>query len=155
MVRLPGPFLYVRLRRDDYAPAELDAWAARLEPFLSAGTDVYAFFKHDPGGRAAERGLGLGERPAGAPPREEGGAPAPPRTTRPEDAPRRARAGRGSRGSAASAAPAHRGRTRSGPSRSGGPRGGGRADPAAPRRRAPGAAGRDCRCRRSGYATAT
>jgi len=62
MVRLTGPLLYLRLRRDDYVPAELDAWAARLEPFLSAGTDVYAFFKHDPVGRAAELALELGER---------------------------------------------------------------------------------------------
>jgi len=62
MVRLTGPFLHLRLRRDDYAPAELDAWAARLEPFLSAGTDVYAFFKHDPVGRAAELALELGKR---------------------------------------------------------------------------------------------
>lgn len=62
MVRLTGPFLYLRLRRDDYTPDELDAWAARLEPFLSGGTDAYAFFKHDPVGRGAELALQLRER---------------------------------------------------------------------------------------------
>ena len=28
-------------------------WAARIEPFLAAGDDVYVFFRHDPVGRAA------------------------------------------------------------------------------------------------------
>lgn len=53
-VRLTGPFLYLRLRRDDYTTDELTAWAARLEPFLSAGQDVFCFFKHDATGRATE-----------------------------------------------------------------------------------------------------
>ncbi|MGH2466972.1 MAG: DUF72 domain-containing protein [Candidatus Limnocylindrales bacterium] len=53
-VRLTGPFLYLRLRRDDYDTAEVAAWAARVEPFLSAGQDVYCFFKHDATGRATE-----------------------------------------------------------------------------------------------------
>lgn len=56
-VRLTGSFLYLRLRRDDYTPAELAAWAARLEPFLSDGRDVYVFFKHDPVGRGGELAL--------------------------------------------------------------------------------------------------
>ena len=54
IVRLTGPFLYLRLRRHDYAPGELAAWADRIEPFLSAGDDVFAFFRHDERGRAAE-----------------------------------------------------------------------------------------------------
>ncbi|MBI3750558.1 MAG: DUF72 domain-containing protein [Chloroflexi bacterium] len=45
---------YLRLRRDDYAAADLDAWAARVRPFIEAGDDVFVFFKHDPVGRAAE-----------------------------------------------------------------------------------------------------
>ncbi|MFI5262405.1 MAG: DUF72 domain-containing protein [Candidatus Limnocylindrales bacterium] len=53
-VRLTGPFLYLRLRRDDYTPLELAAWAARVEPFLSDGRDVFVFFKHDPVGRGGE-----------------------------------------------------------------------------------------------------
>lgn len=61
-IRLTGRFLYLRLRRDDYRPAEVDAWAARVEPFLASGTDVFVFFKHDPTGRAAELALELRSR---------------------------------------------------------------------------------------------
>jgi uncharacterized protein YecE (DUF72 family) len=53
-LRLTGPFLYLRLRRLDYTAGEVTAWAARIDPFLAAGTDVFAFFRHDPVGRAAE-----------------------------------------------------------------------------------------------------
>jgi uncharacterized protein YecE (DUF72 family) len=53
-IRLTGAFLYLRLRRHDYEPGELDAWAARLEPFLDSGTDVFVFFRHDEVGRATE-----------------------------------------------------------------------------------------------------
>ena len=58
-VRRTGRFLYLRLRRHDYSAAELDAWAARLEPFLASGDDVYAFFRHDAVGRAGELALEL------------------------------------------------------------------------------------------------
>jgi uncharacterized protein YecE (DUF72 family) len=61
-IRRTGRFLYLRLRRHDYAPAELDAWAARIEPFLDAGDDVYAFFRHDAVGRAGELALDLAGR---------------------------------------------------------------------------------------------
>jgi uncharacterized protein YecE (DUF72 family) len=53
-IRRTGPFLYLRLRRHHYDEAALQAWAARIEPFLTAGDDVYAFFRHDAVGRAAE-----------------------------------------------------------------------------------------------------
>lgn len=56
-IRRTGPFLYLRLRRHDYDAAALDAWAARIEPFLAAGDDVFAFFRHDPVGHAAELAL--------------------------------------------------------------------------------------------------
>jgi uncharacterized protein YecE (DUF72 family) len=46
--------LYLRLRRDDYDAAALDAWAARLRPFLDAGDEAFVFFRHDPVGHAAE-----------------------------------------------------------------------------------------------------
>jgi uncharacterized protein YecE (DUF72 family) len=62
IVRRTGSFLYLRLRRHDYTEAELDAWAARLEPFLAAGDDVYAFFRHDAVGRAGELALSLAAR---------------------------------------------------------------------------------------------
>jgi uncharacterized protein YecE (DUF72 family) len=61
-LRVTGRFLYLRLRRDDYGPAELEAWAQRLQPFLADGLDVYAFFKHDPVGRAGALALDLSER---------------------------------------------------------------------------------------------
>lgn len=61
-IRRTGPFLYLRLRRHDYDAAALDAWAARIEPFLAAGDDVYAFFRHDPVGRAAELAMELRAR---------------------------------------------------------------------------------------------
>jgi uncharacterized protein YecE (DUF72 family) len=59
VVRRTGPFLYLRLRRHDYSSPELDAWAARIQPFLEAGDDVYAFFRHDAVGRAGELALEL------------------------------------------------------------------------------------------------
>jgi uncharacterized protein YecE (DUF72 family) len=61
-IRLTGAFLYLRLRRHDYGGPELDAWAARLEPFLAAGTDAFVFFRHDPLGRGAELALELAAR---------------------------------------------------------------------------------------------
>jgi uncharacterized protein YecE (DUF72 family) len=57
-----GPFLYVRLRRSVYEAAALDAWAARLEPFLAAGRDAYAIFRHDEEGEAPGRALALAAR---------------------------------------------------------------------------------------------
>jgi uncharacterized protein YecE (DUF72 family) len=60
-LRLTGPFLYLRLRRHDYTPAELAAWAARLEPFLASGADAFVFFRHDETGRAPELAAALDE----------------------------------------------------------------------------------------------
>lgn len=57
VVRLTGPFLYLRLRREDYTTAELAAWAGRLDPFLADGRDVFVFFRHDPVGRGGELAL--------------------------------------------------------------------------------------------------
>ncbi len=54
-----GSFLYLRLRRHDYTTAELTTWLDRLEPFLSAGDDVYVYFRHDDVGRGAELALEL------------------------------------------------------------------------------------------------
>jgi len=62
MIRRTGSFLYLRLRLHDYDAAGLDAWAARIEPFLSAGDDAYVFFRHDPVGRAGELALELQAR---------------------------------------------------------------------------------------------
>lgn len=61
-IRRTGTFLYLRLRRHDYSPEDLDAWAARIEPFLAAGDDVYVFFRHDAVGRAGGLALELTAR---------------------------------------------------------------------------------------------
>ncbi len=53
-IRRTGPLLYVRLRRHEYTAAEIEAWAARLAPFLDDGSDVYAFFRHDETGHATD-----------------------------------------------------------------------------------------------------
>jgi uncharacterized protein YecE (DUF72 family) len=58
-LRLTGRFLYVRLRRSAYTDAEIEAWAMRVVPFLDAGTDVFAFFRHDDEGFAPGRALRL------------------------------------------------------------------------------------------------
>jgi uncharacterized protein YecE (DUF72 family) len=59
MIRRSGPFLYLRLRRPDYAPDELARWLDRLEPFLADGIDAYVYFRHDEVGRGAELALEL------------------------------------------------------------------------------------------------
>jgi len=64
-LRRTGRFFYLRLRRHDYTDAELDEWAARLEPFLAAGDDAFVFFRHDEEGRGAELALALGDRLGG------------------------------------------------------------------------------------------
>jgi len=54
-------FGYLRLRRERYSPAELDAWAARIRA-LRPWKRVYVYFKHDEAGRAAELARGFVER---------------------------------------------------------------------------------------------
>lgn len=61
-IRRTGSFLYLRLRREDYTSADVDAWAARIRPVLEAGDDVYAFFRHDATGHAGELALELIDR---------------------------------------------------------------------------------------------
>jgi len=58
-IRRTGPHLYLRLRRHEYSDAEMDAWAARIEPFLAAGDDAYVFFRHDDTGRGPELAAAL------------------------------------------------------------------------------------------------
>ena len=60
-IRRTGSWLYLRLRRHDYSPAELETWAARLEPFLAAGDDVFVFFRHDELGRGPELAIALAD----------------------------------------------------------------------------------------------
>lgn len=70
-IRVTGRFLYLRLRRHTYEPAEIDAWASRLVPFLEAGSDAFVFFRHDdsglaPGYATALRSAVAARLPAGA-----------------------------------------------------------------------------------------
>jgi uncharacterized protein YecE (DUF72 family) len=60
-IRRTGPFLYLRLRRHDYAPTELETWLDRLEPFITDGLDAYVYFRHDDVGRGAELALELAD----------------------------------------------------------------------------------------------
>lgn len=42
-----GPFLYFRLRRDNYSEADLDRWAEQFDAYVGAGRDVFAYYKHE------------------------------------------------------------------------------------------------------------
>jgi uncharacterized protein YecE (DUF72 family) len=67
-------FLYLRLRRGDYSDEDLAAWAARVDPFLEAGHDVFVFFRHTEAPTAPLLALHFqelaagGGRPTGDPP---------------------------------------------------------------------------------------
>jgi uncharacterized protein YecE (DUF72 family) len=52
-LRRTGPFLYLRLRRSAMDGTDLDAWAARLAPFLEDGLDACVFLRHDEDGGMA------------------------------------------------------------------------------------------------------
>lgn len=60
-LRLTGGLIYVRLRRTIYSAADVAEWAARLSAFLTAGTDCYAFFRHDADGTSPLRAELLGQ----------------------------------------------------------------------------------------------
>jgi uncharacterized protein YecE (DUF72 family) len=53
VLRRTGPFLYLRLRRTTTGPGSIDAWAARLEPFLDDGVDCFVILRHDEDGGSA------------------------------------------------------------------------------------------------------
>jgi uncharacterized protein YecE (DUF72 family) len=57
-----GPFVYLRLRRERYGTVDLDAWAARLEPFLADGRDAFVFFRHDAHGATPGDAISLAAR---------------------------------------------------------------------------------------------
>jgi len=75
-VRATGRWIYLRLRRPDYAPDELRRWADRLVPFLEAGRDAFVFFRHDDVGRGAQLALELRAAVELAHPGGEAGTPA-------------------------------------------------------------------------------
>jgi uncharacterized protein YecE (DUF72 family) len=53
VLRRIGGFLYLRLRRTTITEADVEAWAARLEPFLADGLDAFVFLRHDADGTDA------------------------------------------------------------------------------------------------------
>ena len=67
-----GPFVYLRLRRERYGTADIDAWAARLEPFLADGRDAFVFFRHDAHGATPAYAASLAARLAGYGPDTDG-----------------------------------------------------------------------------------
>jgi len=63
---ITAPFVYVRLRKEDYAPEERAEIAERVRAMLATGRDVYVFFKHEDtpaGARYAEELLHAAARP--------------------------------------------------------------------------------------------
>lgn len=53
-------FAYLRLRaREGYDAAAVERWAARLRALVAAGTDVYAYFRHDDDGRSGLAAVAL------------------------------------------------------------------------------------------------
>lgn len=60
-IRLTGSFVYLRLRRETYTEEDLAAWAARIAPFVLAGSDAWAFFRHDETGASTQHARRLVE----------------------------------------------------------------------------------------------
>ncbi|MGH7426097.1 MAG: DUF72 domain-containing protein, partial [Candidatus Methylomirabilales bacterium] len=56
-----APHAYLRLRKESYTKAELEAWAGRIAPLLKEGRDVYCYFKHEGGGAGPAYALALKE----------------------------------------------------------------------------------------------
>ena len=57
-----APWIYARLRKDEYTPAEQDAWLDRLA--ATQAEEAFVFFKHEDTARGAELALELGARHA-------------------------------------------------------------------------------------------
>jgi len=57
-----GPVAYIRLRRPDYPPADLDLWAGRIAKVAAEDRDVYVFLKHDDAATGPRLALELAER---------------------------------------------------------------------------------------------
>lgn len=54
-------FAYVRLRKAEYSPAALKAWARRIRSAVAAGTDVAVYFKHEETAKGAQMAVRLRE----------------------------------------------------------------------------------------------
>ena len=58
-----GTFLYFRMRREDYTPADLATWRRRFWGYARAGRDVYVYFKHERRAPVFARALQTSGRP--------------------------------------------------------------------------------------------
>jgi uncharacterized protein YecE (DUF72 family) len=48
---LTAPFVYVRLRREEYSATELAVWRERFHGWIEKGIDVYCYVKHEDAGK--------------------------------------------------------------------------------------------------------
>jgi uncharacterized protein YecE (DUF72 family) len=48
---LTANFTYLRLRREEYTPAQLADWRKRIDHWTAQGIDVYAYIKHEDAGK--------------------------------------------------------------------------------------------------------
>lgn len=51
---LTAPFLYLRLRKENYTAKELASWRNRIRKWLEQGLDVFAYLKHEDEGKAPQ-----------------------------------------------------------------------------------------------------
>ena len=63
-----APFRYLRFREPPYTEADLAGFAGRIRPLLAAGTDVFAYFRHEDEPTAPAYAERLRELVAHAPP---------------------------------------------------------------------------------------
>jgi uncharacterized protein YecE (DUF72 family) len=55
------PFVYLRLRKDDYSDDDLTRWSKTIRSATENGRDVFAFFKHEEGAAAPRHAQQLAE----------------------------------------------------------------------------------------------
>jgi uncharacterized protein YecE (DUF72 family) len=67
-VEAEAPFRYLRFREPPFTEADLAGFAARIRPLLAAGTDVFAYFRHEDEPTAPGYAERLRELVAHAPP---------------------------------------------------------------------------------------
>ena len=46
-VERTAPFVYLRLRNEEYTPAEMKRWADRIEAMADQSDEIYIYFKHE------------------------------------------------------------------------------------------------------------
>ena len=46
-VERTAPFVYLRLRNEEYTPAEMKRWVDRIEAMADQSDEIYIYFKHE------------------------------------------------------------------------------------------------------------